>query len=116
MTVVVTTRARARIDTPRPFRIIEIGRGTALGNPFRAGKTHAGRIRAIQAYEARMHALLVGDIARPETLAALHALRDLVLDGENLALVCPGNCRPEKPCHGDVIKEYLDQYVNRRPK
>jgi hypothetical protein len=105
--IVVTTRARAHQEVPKPYVAVPIDRSTPLGNPF---KIRAGRSaeEAVECYEIRMQAVLEGAIVRPEFRQALTALVELAREDGNIALIC--HCAPE-PCHGDVLKRYLDQLV-----
>lgn len=84
---------------------IDIGRsGSAgLGNPhavgrcFRCGLTHS-REEAIALYRSYLFTLVDID----------QNFRRKVLNCRGKRLGCPGRCRPEKPCHGDVIVEWLE--------
>ena len=89
---------------------VYIGRGSPLGNPYshmdgtKAEVRVATREQAIEKYRtwfehARMNSVEVHGLL--ERMVAAH------LAGIDINLVC--YCAP-KPCHGDVIKEYIEEY------
>lgn len=75
---------------------VYIGRGSIFGNPFPIGK-HRTREQAIQAYRTYFYKLIEDS---PHFKAQI-----LRLKGKRLGCYC----KP-KPCHGDVIVEYLDAH------
>lgn len=81
---------------------VYIGRPSVLGNPFRiTGKVT--RKECIEAYRGWIHERI--NDADEEVLRELERIRNLVKKYGRVNLVCW--CAP-LPCHGDVIKEYLD--------
>ena len=78
-----------------------IGRGTVLGNDVGEGKPRA---EAIRAYRKQLERLIETEPTHP-TVSALVQLRRAHDRGEEITLVC--SCKP-KPCHGDVIVEFVE--------
>lgn len=74
-----------------------IGRSTQFGNPFRLSKDGGNytRLASVKEYKNWFYENLKSD---PEFREAVHAL-----EGETLGCFCA-----PKPCHGDVIVEYLN--------
>jgi hypothetical protein len=105
--IVVTTRARAHQEVPKPYVAVPIDRSTPLGNPFKIGP-HGTREKVVELYEFRLEAVIHGALSRPDFRQALTALVELARENGNIALIC--HCAPE-PCHGDVLKRYLDQLI-----
>ncbi|WP_208456815.1 DUF4326 domain-containing protein [Burkholderia sp. BCC0397] len=80
---------------------VYIGRGTRWGNPFEIshGPDGASREEVIEKYRKHFEAEVWPD---PEQRSALLSLR-----GYRLGCFCA-----PLPCHGDVIAEYLNKYVD----
>lgn len=94
---------------------ILIHRGTALGNPFRINDQNCitghgifDREGVIQAYKDWMAYQLTG-FQNPVVVAALDEIAFRILDGRDVNLVC--FCKP-KACHGDYIKELIEDKLN----
>lgn len=82
-------------DHNQPFDVY-IGRGTPWGNPFPIDHaSDVGRMEVIDRYKKYFEEEILGN---PEKKRALESLR-------GLRLAC--HCKP-KPCHGDIIAEYLN--------
>lgn len=75
---------------------IYIGRGTIFGNPFEIGRDGT-RDEVILKYKKWFQFLLKDNRFKLEILK---------LRGLRLACFCS-----PKPCHGDIIKEYLDHQI-----
>lgn len=73
---------------------VYIGRGSPFGNPFRFGR-HRDREEAIESYGEYFHRKLRFD---KEFLKEVNGLRD-----KTLACFCA-----PKPCHGQVIIDFLE--------
>ena len=90
---------------------VYIGRGSVFGNPF----SHLDSSHDIYKVDTREEAITefktyfkrenVGDTY---LFRNVEALVDKVRSGEDINLVC--FCKP-KACHGDVIKEYIDNRI-----
>lgn len=81
-----------------------IGRGSVFGNPF---PVSLGRDKCIEKY--REHLDLCLKQQKPNPLRkGMVELVDRVLAGETVYLGC--FCKP-KACHGDVIKQYIDNAI-----
>jgi len=93
-----------------------IGRGSPLGNPFthmkgtKARWIVATREEAVARYRDWLRDQLLEK--NPAIIAELRRLMELAEKGD-LNLKC--FCAP-KACHGDVIKEFLDAYLERKKK
>jgi len=93
---------------------IYIGRGSILGNPYthlknstKATTIVATREEAINLYRDHMKHMLSG--AHKDSLEyaqELARIKDLHVNGKIVNLVC--FCKP-KSCHGDIIKEWIDE-------
>lgn len=88
---------------------VYIGRGSPFGNPYaweegtKAEFLVKDRAAAISAYESWFHKQRLNNVFMYEMLEIMFAA---YVRGEKLNLVC--YCEP-KPCHGMVIKKYLEQ-------
>ena len=76
-----------------------IDRRTIFGNPFKIGKDYSTREESIAEYKAMFSRLIKNSKSFKEQVLALKGKR----------LGCW--CKP-KPCHGDVIVEYLEGLEN----
>lgn len=89
---------------------VYIGRGSPFGNPYshmegtKAQHKVATREEAIEKYREWFERARLNE---PVLAAMLHEMCRTHLDGHDINLVC--YCAP-KPCHGDVIKEYIEEY------
>ena len=92
-----------------------IGRGSPLGNPYShlEGTTAlykvASREEAIEKYRIWLEDQIYVK-ENQEIINELERLADLALREGKLLLRC--FCAPS-PCHGDVIKEYLEKIIER---
>ena len=73
---------------------IYIGRGSPFGNPFRIGKYT--REQALEMFRRYFYEIALKDEGYKQKL--------LALKGKKLGCFC----KP-KSCHGDIIKEWLDE-------
>jgi len=92
---------------------IYIGSGSVFGNPYshmegtKAEHKVATREEAIAKYREWFERARLND----ETVYhMLNRMCEAHVAGVDMNLVC--YCAP-KPCHGDVIKEYLEEYAKR---
>ena len=91
---------------------VYIGRGGPLGNPFtsiQGRRTKAqfvvgSRTESINSFEKWIRS----GQAPERTMEALRDVYRRVRDGRDVNLVC--FCSP-KPCHGDVIKSFIEGYL-----
>jgi len=81
-------------DTYHPFYCVYIGRGSMFGNPYIIGK-HGTRKQVIDKYRTYFY----------NKIKFNTFFKKSVLSLKDKVLLC--FCAP-KPCHGDVIAEYLD--------
>jgi hypothetical protein len=81
-----------------------IGRPSPLGNPYKIGED-GSREQVIKRYDQwlRKNAKRTGRVQK-----LLKAMRKKLDEGHDLELECW--CAP-LPCHGDIIKAYLEQSV-----
>jgi len=95
---------------------VYIGRGSVLGNPFSHLKSSYDIIKtnskeeAIEKYKDYFHDKMTSCGCKDKVFK--QTVRRLVVQaklGEDINLVC--FCKP-KPCHGDVIKEYIENEIN----
>jgi hypothetical protein len=99
-----------RTHTPTRYDVY-IGRGSPLGNPYswkegtKAEFIVGSREEAIAAYEPWFHRQRLNDTI---VHAYLNKMKDSLLRGEPVNLVC--FCAPDS-CHGDIIKKYLEDYL-----
>ena len=82
-----------------------IGRGSVFGNPFKL--TDHTREESIAKYEQLFYSTMLRD---PKVIKELYALVERLISGEHIFLAC--YCKP-LACHGDVLKEYIDNVINR---
>lgn len=80
------------------YEDVYIGRGSSFGNPFIEGKDGT-RKEVIEKYRVWFYKRL----KKPRFKRAVEALR-----GKRLGCYC----KPEKPCHGDIIVEWLERAEN----
>jgi hypothetical protein len=91
---------------------VYIGRGSPFGNPYafkpgtKAEFIVATREEAIEKYREHFHRKRMNDVFMYEMLQIMFAAH---VRGEDINLVC--YCSPA-PCHGQVIKEYLDERLS----
>jgi len=86
-----------------------IGRGSPLGNPFHLG--HDGdRDQVVDAFDHYIHTILNDHThpQRPQITKELNRLLDIARRKGHVNLQC--FCAPKR-CHGDVIKEILDELL-----
>lgn len=81
-----------------------IGRGSALGNPFRMA-TEADRDRVCEQYDAWFKQKV--SERNPRVMNELARLYRIAKQGD-LVLGC--YCSPKR-CHGETIKRFLEQFV-----
>ncbi|MEW6735018.1 MAG: DUF4326 domain-containing protein [Acidobacteriota bacterium] len=90
--------------------------GSMLGNPFKLGSAHATtnnnsddeeRETVIKQYRAWLWNEI---LERSSVWVELCRLRDMVLRGEDLKLVCW--CAPKR-CHGDIVKAALEWIIRK---
>lgn len=84
-----------------------IGRPDPLGNPYKIGD-HGTRSEVIEKYKVWLREMYVSD---SKVRTAVERLVSLHLEGRSITLVCW--CAPA-PCHGDVIKEFVEGLANAR--
>ena len=85
-----------------------IGRGSPLGNPFRIGRDGT-RHEVIRKYERWLCNVLAED-KNSNASREFQRLLQMALRGEDVVLVC--FCAP-LPCHGYVIKRFLEDRLSR---
>ena len=82
---------------------IYIGRGSPLGNPYKLTSSHPKeRKEVIEKYKTYFY-LTVSQNKNLLLMTELNKIRQMLKKGD-VYLGC--FCHP-KPCHGDVIKEYI---------
>jgi hypothetical protein len=82
-----------------------IGRPSDLGNPFVIGRDGT-RAEVIAKYSSWLHDKLQRDWLRTAAGRAMLELLKAHTAGQDVRLYC--YCAPE-PCHGDVVKQLLEQ-------
>jgi len=93
---------------------LNIGHGTALGNPFKVGDQNAisGQFIMDKAGVQRAyHQWLVAQLKleNPVVIDALDEIAWQVMDGKHVILKC--TCGSEH-CHGFIIKDIVEEAVN----
>lgn len=73
-------------------------RDGTFGNPF--DSAIYGRLVSIELYKSYLYRFAELDLD----------FRRRLLELEGKILGCPGNCKPERQCHGDVIIEWLEDH------
>lgn len=82
-------------------KTVYIGRGSPFGNPYlMKNNNQAERLRVIEKFKKLFYSEK-GFIMRGKA-------RELAQKHENICLLC--YCYP-LPCHGDIIKEYMERVV-----
>lgn len=89
-------------STVQKEKTIYIGRPSVLGNPYLIGKD-GDRSKVIFLYRSWLHSKI--KLKDKAVLAVLDEIRKIEKKHKTCYLVCW--CKP-LPCHGDVIKEILD--------
>lgn len=89
-------------------RYVYIGRPSVLGNPFPIGE---GKTRAdvIAMFKAYLHDELAS--GNEAIINELERIGALVLDGTGQPVCLQCFCSPQA-CHGDVIKEVIEDAIN----
>lgn len=89
---------------------VYIGRGSPFGNPY----SHMDNTKAEHKVSTREEAIAKyrewfehARLNEPVLAAMLNEMKRAHLEGHDLNLVC--YCAPAR-CHGEVIKEYLEEY------
>lgn len=81
--------------------------GSPLGNPFKIG-IDGSREEVVEKYEKFLRGKI--NEGNQSIISALRYLEKQLAEcneqGKDLVLLCW--CHPHHPCHGDIIKEYLE--------
>ena len=94
---------------------IYIGRGSPLGNPFTSIKDRQtkaqhvcdSREESITKYQEYINHQI--EIRNPAIIAELKRIKNCILNNIHVELEC--FCAP-RPCHGDIIKQIVNDNVN----
>lgn len=103
MTITVISK-RVPADLPEGTLIVYVGRPSPLGNPF-----HTPRDGTREEVIAKFSEWLKAEVEKPDSPARAELIRIFRLaKHHDIALQCW--CAP-KACHGDVIKAFLDVFL-----
>ena len=94
------------VNRRRDQEDIYIGRGSPLGNPFIIGKD-GDRDEVLFKYKKYLQSEINNN--NRNIINALEAIKERSMHS-NVSLGC--YCKP-KPCHGDVIKDYIEIFMDR---
>lgn len=98
---------------PEPVdRAYYIGRGSGVGNPFSHLPSKHEHIKVKDRDEAcdMYQAMFDRAIAKGKVPKLIKQMLEDVKAGKNIGLVC--FCAPDKRCHGETIKKYLEEQLN----
>lgn len=95
-----------KLSPEQQKQAVYIGRGSIFGNPFVMDKNNS-RDDVCDAYQRYFYKRLENDL---EFRESVEKLADKALS-ESVNLMC--FCAPKR-CHGDIIKEYINQVLNEK--
>lgn len=103
MSIYIVSKRKNALPPPEGVTVIDIDRpsGSALGNPFFM-KNEAQRDWAINNFKTWFYQKIREQ--DPLVLNEIKRIEKIILEEKHIALRCW--CSP-KPCHGDVIREYI---------
>lgn len=88
-------------------RYVYIGRPSVLGNPFPIG-SGVTREEVVSKYRDWLYSKL--EEGNPAVIAELDRIVDLLNDGSDQDVCLECFCAPQA-CHGDIIKEVIEQVL-----
>lgn len=109
--MIIVVNKKDNLHNDQPYKVY-IGRPSPLGNKYSVEKL--GRKRCIQIFENDLKAAMLPSI-KPYNSDYLRNIKNEIFRLAEIhkkygKLVLECWCKP-KPCHGDVIKQYLEQYL-----